>query len=111
MSDNLRSKLRDALGEMPSNIEAEQGLLGAILIDNRAIDRVATFLEEQHFYEPLHQRIYLVCGELIRMGKAATPVTVKQFLPTSAKVGDMTMLQYLATLAAAAVGTFTVRDF
>jgi replicative DNA helicase len=110
VSDNLRSKLRDVLGELPSNIEAEQGLLGAILIDNRTFDRVATFLEEEHFFEPLHQRIYLVCGELIRMGKIATPITVKTYLPTNAKIGDMTVLQYLVTLASAAIGTMAARD-
>ncbi len=103
--------MSDKLRELPSNIEAEQALLGALFIDNRTFDRVATFLEEQHFFEPLHQRIYLVCGELIRMGKTATPITVKTFLPTSAKVGDMTMLEYLNTLAVAAVGTMAVRDF
>ncbi|TIV83821.1 MAG: helicase DnaB [Mesorhizobium sp.] len=102
--------MNDKIRELPSNIEAEQGLLGAILIDNRVFDRVASFLEEEHFYEPLHQRIYLVCGELIRMGKAATPITVKSFLPAKTKIGDMTVVQYLNTLAAAAVGTFTARD-
>lgn len=102
--------MSDKIRELPSNIEAEQGLLGAILIDNRVFDRVASFLEEEHFYEPLHQRIYLVCGELIRMGKAATPITVKSFLPAKTKIGDMTVVQYLVTLAAAAVGTLTARD-
>ncbi|MER9912823.1 helicase DnaB [Mesorhizobium sp. M0050] len=110
MSDNLISKLRDVLGELPNNIEAEQTLLGAIFVDNRTFDRVAPFLEEDHFYEPLHQRIYMVCRELIHMGKPATPITVKPFLPTNAKVGDMTVWQYLVTLASAAVGTMTARD-
>ncbi|TPN11698.1 DnaB-like helicase N-terminal domain-containing protein [Mesorhizobium sp. B2-1-2] len=103
--------MNDKLRELPSNIEAEQGLLGAILIDNRTFDRVASFLEEEHFFEPLHQRIYLVCGELIRMGKAATPITVKSFLPSKTKIGDMSVVQYLVTMASAAVGTLTVRDF
>lgn len=103
--------MNEKLRELPSNIEAEQGLLGAILIDNRTFDRVAPFLEEEHFFEPLHQRIYLVCRELIGMGKIANPITVKTFLPSNTKIGDMTVVQYLVTLATAAVGTFTVRDF
>lgn len=102
--------MSDKLRELPNNIEAEQGLLGAILIDNRTFDRVAAFLDEEHFFEPLHRRIYLVCGELIRMGKMASPITVKTFLPTNAKIGDMTMQQYLVTLAAAAVGTIAARE-
>jgi replicative DNA helicase len=103
--------VNDKLRELPSNIEAEQALLGAIFVDNRTFDRVAPFLEEEHFFEPLHRRIYLVCSELIRMGKAATPITVKTFLPAKTMVGGMTVQQYLITLAAAAVGTVTARDF
>lgn len=102
--------MNDKLRELPNNIEAEQGLLGAILIDNRTFDRVASFLEDEHFFEPLHKRIYLVCAELIRMGKMASPITVKTYMPTNAKIGDMTMQQYLITLAAAAVGTITARE-
>ena len=42
----------------PHNIEAEQALLGAILVNNEAIDRVSSFLKPVHFFEPLHGRIY-----------------------------------------------------
>jgi replicative DNA helicase len=89
--------------ELPANIEAEQALLGAILMDNRCLDRVSPFLEGEHFFERLHQRIYMVCGDLIRMGRAATPVTVHTFLPP-AKIGDMTVVQYLVTLVTALPG-------
>ena len=44
--------------QRPHNIEAEQALLGAILINNEAHDRVSSFLEPHHFYDPLHQQIY-----------------------------------------------------
>jgi replicative DNA helicase len=103
--------MNDKQRELPNNIEAEQALLGAILVDNRTLDRVASFLEEEHFFEHLHQRIYLVCCELIRMGKVATPVTVHPFLPANLKIGDMTMVQYLATLVAASPGTANAREF
>jgi replicative DNA helicase len=87
VNDSLRSKLRDVLGELPNNIEAEQAIAGQrSSIDNRTFDRVATFLEEEHFYEKLHQRIYLVCGELIRMGKTATPIT-RQDVPADQRQG------------------------
>ena len=42
----------------PHNIEAEQALLGAILVNNEAFYRVSDFLEPQHFFEPIHQQIY-----------------------------------------------------
>src|SRR5690554_1598549 len=89
--------------EAPNNIEAEQALLGAILVNNDAFYRVSDFLKAGHFYEPLHRKIFEVAAELIRMGKMANPVTLKTFLPADEKVGDMTVAQYLARLAAEAV--------
>ena len=53
----------------PHNIEVEQELLGAILINNEAFYRVSDFLEPKHFFEPLHQRIFELVGSLIRAGK------------------------------------------
>lgn len=63
--------------EAPNNIEAEQALLGAVLVNNDAFYRVSDFLKPIHFYEPLHRKIYEVSGELIRMGKMANPVTIR----------------------------------
>ncbi|TIM63113.1 MAG: replicative DNA helicase, partial [Mesorhizobium sp.] len=57
--------------EAPNNIEAEQALLGAILVNNDAFYRVSDFLKSGHFYEPLHRKIFDVAAELIRMGKIA----------------------------------------
>ena len=65
----------------PHNIEAEQALLGAILVNNEAFYRVSDFLEPKHFLEGIHQRIFEITGGLIRAGKLATPVTLKTFLP------------------------------
>jgi replicative DNA helicase len=59
----------------PHNIEAEQALLGAILVNNEALYRVSDFLEPQHFFEPIHQQIYDVARSLIRTGKLSSPVT------------------------------------
>jgi replicative DNA helicase len=77
----------------PHNIEAEQSLLGAILVNNDAFYRVSDFLEPKHYFEPLHQTIYETAGSLIRMGKIATPVTLKTFLPADTDVGGMTNAQ------------------
>src|SRR5664279_4044314 len=63
----------------PHNIEAEQALLGAILINNEAFYRVSDFLEPGHFFERLHQTIFELASSLIRAGKVATPVTLKTF--------------------------------
>ncbi|MDO8981309.1 MAG: DnaB-like helicase N-terminal domain-containing protein, partial [Afipia sp.] len=64
----------------PHNIEAEQGLLGAILVNNDAFYRVSDFLEPKHFFEPIHSLIFETSASLIRAGKIATPVTLKTFV-------------------------------
>src|SRR5256714_14818018 len=95
----------------PHNIEAEQSLLGAILVNNDAFYRVSDFLEPKHLFEPIHQTIYETAGSLIRMGKIATPVTLKTFLPAETDIGGMTVGQYLARLGAEATTTINGQDY
>ena len=85
----------------PHNIEAEQALLGAILVNNDAFYRVSDFLDPEHFSEELHRRIFEIAQSLIRAGKLATPITLKTFLGDT-DLGGMTVSQYLARLAAEA---------
>ena len=86
----------------PHNIEVEQALLGAILVNNEAFYRVSDFLEPRHFFEPLHSKIYEVAGSLVRQSKVASPVTLKTFLPADLDVAGLNASQYLARLAAEA---------
>jgi replicative DNA helicase len=95
----------------PQNIEAEQALLGAILVNNEAFYRVSDFLEATHFFEPVHRRIFQVAGELIRANKIANPVTIKTFLPADLAIGDITLNQYLARLAAEATTIINAEDY
>jgi replicative DNA helicase len=97
--------------EPPNKIEAEQALLGAILVNNDAFYRVSDFLKPNHFYEPLHRRIYEIAAEFIRMGQIASPITIKTFLPAEEKVGELTVAQYLARLAAEAVTIINAADY
>src|ERR1700710_2473718 len=95
----------------PHNIEAEQSVLGAILVNNDAFYRVSDFLEPKHFFEPIHQTIFETTGSLIRMGKVATPVTLKTFVPADTDIGGMTVGQYLARLAAEATTIINAHDY
>ncbi len=97
--------------ESPHNIEAEQALLGAILINNDAFYRVSDFLKPTHFHEALHKRIYEISSDLIRVGKMANPVTMKTFLPNEGKVGDLTIFQYVLRLASEAVTVINAEDY
>ncbi len=102
--ENLRPALPDA-------IEAEQALLGAILISNDAYWRVAGFLKVQHFSEGVHGLIYETSGAMITEGRAVNPVTIKSYLPAELAIGDMTMMQYVARLAAEAVTVINAYDY
>jgi len=95
----------------PHNIEAEQGLLGAILVNNDAFYRVSDFLEPKHFFETVHQNIYETAGSLIRMGKVANPVTLKTFFPADVDILGVTVSQYLARLAAEATTIINAQDY
>src|SRR5271155_2889101 len=95
----------------PHNIEAEQALLGAILVNNEAFYRVSDFLEPKHFFEPIHQRIFELAGGLVRANKLATPVTLKTFLPVDVDIAGLSVNQYLARLAAEATTIINAEDY
>ncbi|MDB5876228.1 MAG: replicative helicase, partial [Ramlibacter sp.] len=94
----------------PHNIEAEQALLGAILVNNDAFDRVSDFLRPEHFSEELHRRIFEVSAQLIRAGKLATIITLKTFLGDH-DLGGLTIPQYLARLASEATTIINAEDY
>ena len=97
--------------EAPHNLEAEQALLGAILVNNEAIDRVSTFLKPGHFYDALHARIYEAASKLILSGKRATPITLKTFFQADPPVGELPVPQYLGRLAANATTIINAEDY
>ena len=96
----------------PHNLEAEQALLGAILVNNEAHDRVSGFLEPAHFFDPLHQQIYETAAKLIAAGKQATPITLKTFFENAEPIGSgLSVPAYLGQLAANATTIINVRDY
>jgi replicative DNA helicase len=96
---------------VPHNIEVEQALLGAILINNEAFYRVSDFLEPAHFFDPLHRQIYEKSAQLIRLNKTADPRTLKSFLKESERVGEITIGEYLARLAYEATTIINAEDY
>lgn len=96
----------------PHNIEAEQALLGAILVNNEAHDRISQFLAVEHFYDPLHGQIYDVLTKLIQAGKQATPITLKTFFENAEPIdANLTVPQYLGRLAANATSILNVEEY
>jgi replicative DNA helicase len=101
----------EAARKPPANIEAEQALLGAILINNDAYDRISDFLRVEHFVEEIHRRIFEQAGALIRAGKLATPITLKTFLGDHDLGGGVTVPHYLARLVAEATTIINAHDY
>ncbi|MAU41941.1 MAG: replicative DNA helicase [Kordiimonas sp.] len=97
--------------EMPHNIEAEQALLGAILVNNEAAGRVQDFLHPEHFFETVHGRIYQAIVTLIERGQIATPITLKPFFDKEKVLEDIGGGQYLARLAASAVTVINAENY
>jgi replicative DNA helicase len=93
------------------NIDAEQGLMGAILLNNDAYHRVSDIVEARHFFEPIHKTIWEIAGKLIGAGKLASPITMRTFLPADMMIGEMSARVYLAQLAASAVTIINAPDF
>jgi replicative DNA helicase len=100
----------EALRLAPHNLEAEQALLGAILVNNEAFDRISDFLDPSHFFEALHGRIFEVISKLLRAGKVATPITLKTYLP-DLDLGGMTVPQYLVRLATNATTIINAAEY
>lgn len=86
----------------PVNVEAEQAVLGAILINNDALGAVAAILDESHFCEDAHRRIFAAAAAMVAAGQVASPVTLKSFLPDGDLVPGMSVPTYLVRLASAA---------
>ncbi|WP_313135707.1 replicative DNA helicase [Paracoccus jeotgali] len=96
---------------VPFSIEAEQQLLGALLTNNEVFDRISQVLKSEHFYEPVHSRIYDIAAERIRKNALASPVTLKAFLESDAGLKDLGGPAYLARLAGAAISAYAARDY
>ena len=82
----------------PSNIEAEQALLGAILFDNAAYERIGDALKAHHFYEPFHARLYAAMEEHIRKGQLAEPIVLMERFRRDPAFEELGGLRYLADL-------------
>ncbi|WP_425043774.1 replicative DNA helicase [Primorskyibacter sp. S87] len=96
---------------MPNSVEAEQQLLGAILTNNDIYDRVASIIGPQHFYDPVHARIYEIAAARIAKNALASPVTLKAFMEDDDGLKELGGAAYLVKLAGSSISAFAVRDY
>ncbi|MEM7423751.1 MAG: replicative DNA helicase [Pseudomonadota bacterium] len=95
----------------PHNIEAEQALLGALLLNNEIFDRIAPIIETHHFYDPVHGRIWETAARRIQKNALASPVTLKPFLADDEGLQELGGTDYLARLAGAAISITAAKDY
>ncbi len=95
----------------PSNIEAEQALLAAILVNNTAYHRVSEFLRAEHFALGVHGRIYAAITKLMERGQLANPVTLKNLFEQDDALQEVGGAQYLSRLAASVVTIINAEDY
>ncbi|MFQ5984631.1 MAG: replicative DNA helicase [Alphaproteobacteria bacterium] len=96
---------------LPHNLEAEQALLGAVLVNNEAVHRVSGFLRSEHFFHPVHARIYEAAVKLVERGQIASPVTLKTYFENDEALSDLGGAQYLVRLAGSAVTVINAEDY
>jgi replicative DNA helicase len=94
-----------------ANVETEAGLLGALMIDNRVLDRVGDIVGADDFFEPFHGRLYSLIEREIANGRLATPVTLRPFIETDPAVIELGGPGYLARLTGSGAGLIGANDF
>ena len=77
--DNNLSIVKDQFKELPNNIEAEQAVIGSILVSNDIFDEINTIISNINFYDPMHQKIFEAVESLIYKGMLANPITLKNY--------------------------------
>ncbi|MGQ0675134.1 MAG: replicative DNA helicase [Rhodospirillales bacterium] len=95
----------------PRNLEAEQALLGAILMNNRAHERVSEFLRPEHFSDPANGKIYQAMTVLIDNRQIADVVTLKQLFERDEGLSQIGGVGYLARLAGSVVTVVNAEDY
>ncbi len=87
-----------AIAQLPHNLEAEQGLLGTLLFDNAAYERLTDHLQGRHFHEPFHQRLFDAIEEYVRKGLLAEPIVLMERFKRDPGFEELGGLRYLADL-------------
>jgi replicative DNA helicase len=95
MENNL-SIVKDKFKELPNNIEAEQSVIGSILVTNEIFDEISTIISNINFYDPMHQKIYNAIESLIYKGMLANPITLKNYFED--EKDDLNVPEYLVKI-------------
>ena len=95
MENNL-SIVKDQFKELPNNIEAEQAVIGSILVSNDIFDEISTIISSMNFFDPMHQKIFEAIESLIYKGMLANPITLKNYFED--EKDDLNVPEYLVKI-------------
>lgn len=84
---------------LPRNIEAEQALIGALLANNKAYEKVSEFLRPEHFSDPIHVKVFDIISRLIQKGHVADVITLKNYFEQEGTLNDVGGINYLIKLS------------
>ena len=95
MENNL-SIVKDKFKELPNNIEAEQSVIGSLLVTNEIFDEISTIVSSINFHDPMHQKIFNAIESLIYKGMLANPITLKNYFED--EKDDLDVPEYLVKI-------------
>ncbi len=94
--DNNLSLVKDQFKELPNNVEAEQAVIGSILVSNDIFDEINTIISSTNFFDPMHQKIFDAVESLIYKGMLANPITLKNYFED--EKDDLNVPEYLVKI-------------
>ncbi len=101
----------DQLRIPPQSLEAEQALIGAILTNNRAMEKVIEFLKPEHFANTAHRKIFAACQTLLEKGRLADPITLKEYFSNDGNLEEVGGQDYIFKLANASTTIINAGDY
>ena len=96
---------------LPSNIEAEQSVIGSIMVNNEIIDEVASIINFEKFHDPVHKKIYEVIENLNNKGLIANPITLKNYFESNNGISQIGGVEYLVKLTRFSSSTKQTIDY
>ncbi len=108
MENNL-AIVKDKFKELPNNIEAEQAVIGSILVTNEIFDEISTIISSINFYDPMHQKIFSAIENLIYKGMLANPITLKNYFEN--EKDDLNVPEYLVKITKFSTSTRQATEY
>ena len=109
MENNLLNIVKDKFKELPNNVEAEQAVIGSILVTNEIFDEISTIVSNNNFYDPMHQKIFSAIENLIYKGMLANPITLKNYFED--EKDDLNVPEYLVKVTKFSTSTRQATEY